>query len=147
MPQLSSLNKNLGWSLYLGLLVTPGAAYKVEVSRNVASTWHIKPNHKPKALEPAKALTEDNFQPFQMKYEFTIAGVVTAPGPGVEISPLLKEAAESQRTTIRPTEQQGDRFSSQSIPQWLVNVIGIEIVLDLAILTTIIRRTLRRWLL
>lgn len=79
-----------------------------------------------------------------MKYEVTVAGVAVAPAPRVETSPLLKELAQSQRTTIRPTEQQSEHFSSQSVPQWLVNVIGIEIVLDLAILTTIIRRTLRR---
>lgn len=82
-----------------------------------------------------------------MKYEVTVAEAAAAPVLGVETSLLPKEPAESQRTTIRPTEQQGAHFSSQPVPQWLVNVIGIEIVLDLAILTAIIRRTLRRWLL
>lgn len=40
-----------------------------------------------------------------MKYEVTVAEAAAAPVPGVETSPLPKEAAESQRTTICPTEQ------------------------------------------
>lgn len=80
-----------------------------------------------------------------MKYEVTVAGSAAALVPRVETSPLLKEPAQSQKITVCPIEQQGTGFSSQPIPKWLVNAIGIEICLDLAILTTLIRRTLRRW--
>lgn len=72
--------------------------------------------------------------------------ITAAPAPRVETFPSLEQATRLQRATIHLIEQQGDRFSSQSVPQWLVNVVGIEIVLNLVILTTLIRRTLRRWL-
>lgn len=148
MPQLSSLNRNLGWSLYLGLVLTPDAAYKLEVSRNVASTWHIELNHNPKTLEPTKALPEGNFQPLAMKYEVTGAGATTALAPRVKASPLPKEPAQSQRkTAMRPTRQQGEHGSSQPVPQWLLNLVSLEIGLNLAALTTLIRRTLKRQLL
>ena len=121
ISHLSRLNKNLGWSLYLALLITPAAAHKVEAS---------------------------SFQPFQTKYELTVVGATTALASGVETSSPLKELAQSQRrTTIRLTEQQGEHGSRQPVPQWIFNVIGIEIGLDIAILTTLIRRTLKRQLL
>lgn len=117
---MSSLNKNLVWSLYLALLVTPTAAHKVEAS---------------------------SFQPFQTKYEATVAGATTALASGVETSSPPQELAQSQRTTIRLTEQQGEHDSRQPVPQWIVNVVGLEIGLDLAILVTLVQRTLKRWLL
>lgn len=118
---LSSPNKNLGWSLYLALLITPAAAHKVE------------------AL---------SFQPFYTKYEITVAGATTALASGVETSSPPKELAQAQRrTTIRSTEQQGEHESRQPVPQWILNVISLEIGLDIAILTTLIRRTLKRQLL
>lgn len=80
-----------------------------------------------------------------MKYEVTVAGAAVAPVLRVETSSLPKKLAQSQRTIICPTEQQSDRFASQSVSQWLVNTIGIEIVLNLLIVTTLIQRTLRRW--
>jgi len=79
-----------------------------------------------------------------MKYGVRVAGAAAAPAPRVETSPPSNEPTELQRATLRLTGQEGDRFLSQPIPQWLVNAIGIEIVLNLVILTTLIRRTLRR---
>lgn len=47
MPQLLSLNKTLGWTLFLALLVSPTAAHNVEESEDVPGTWHIEPIHNP----------------------------------------------------------------------------------------------------
>ncbi|KYC34840.1 hypothetical protein WA1_49865 [Scytonema hofmannii PCC 7110] len=55
MPHLSSINKTVSCTLFLALFVTPAAAHNIQVSGNVAGTWHIEPNHSPKALEPARA--------------------------------------------------------------------------------------------
>ncbi|MBF2050737.1 MAG: hypothetical protein IGS54_25810 [Elainella sp. C42_A2020_010] len=47
--------------LTIFLLVFPANAHKTEVSGNVAGTWHIEPNHSPKAGEPTQvwvALTQ-----------------------------------------------------------------------------------------
>jgi hypothetical protein len=40
--------------LFLGLLITPALAHNVEVSGDVAATFHLEPNHNPKAGEPAQ---------------------------------------------------------------------------------------------
>jgi hypothetical protein len=42
---------------YLGLYLfsTPVAAHKVEIAGDVAGTWHVEPNHNPKAGESARA--------------------------------------------------------------------------------------------
>lgn len=121
MPQLSSLKKNLGWTLFLALLVSPTAAHKVE------------------AL---------SFEMFQAKHELTVAGATTALASGVETFSLPEELAKSQRrTTISSIEQQSEHGSSQPVPQWLLNLISLEIGLNLAALTTLIRRTLKRQLL
>lgn len=43
------------------LLIFPANAHKTEISGNVAGTWHVEPNHNPKAGEPAQvwvALTQ-----------------------------------------------------------------------------------------
>lgn len=112
MPQLSSLNKTLNWTLFLALLVSPTAAHNVE-----ASSFHL----------------------FETKYEVTGAGGTTALAPKVEISLLLKEPAQLQRkTAIGLTKQQGERGSSQPVPQWLLNLVSLEIGLNLAVLTTLI---------
>lgn len=59
------LSRRLGWLVCLGLFATPVLAHKVEVSGDVAGTWHIEPNHNPKAGEPAQvwvALTRQGGQ-------------------------------------------------------------------------------------
>lgn len=80
-----------------------------------------------------------------MKYELRVAGSAAAPAPRVETSPPPNEPTQLHRATLCLTGQEGDHFSSQPIPRWLVNAIGIEIVLNLVILTTLIRGTLSRW--
>ncbi|HEY9816612.1 MAG TPA: hypothetical protein V6D20_12560 [Candidatus Obscuribacterales bacterium] len=50
----------LGW-LVMVLLALPAQAHKTEVSGDVAGTWHLEPNHSPKAGEVARvwvALTQ-----------------------------------------------------------------------------------------
>ncbi len=50
----------LTWLLVLGL-AWPAPAHKIERSGNVAGTWHLEPNHSPRAGEPARvwvALTQ-----------------------------------------------------------------------------------------
>lgn len=119
MPQLSSLNKTLGWTLFLALLVSPTATYKVEAS---------------------------SFELYEKKYEVTLAGATTVLAPRVEIfSPSKKPAQLRRKTTIHTTEQQGEYGSRQPVPQWILNVIGLEIGINLAILTTLIRRSLKHW--
>ncbi len=54
MYHLASTTKSLGWFLFLGLLISPALAHNVEVSGDVAATFHLEPNHNPKAGEPAQ---------------------------------------------------------------------------------------------
>lgn len=54
MSRLTNTSRNLGWLLFLGLVVTPALAHNVEVSGDVAATFHLEPNHNPKAGEPAQ---------------------------------------------------------------------------------------------
>lgn len=53
LPHLGT-NKTLGWLLLTTLLATPALAHKVEVSRDVAATFHLKPDHNAKAGEPVQ---------------------------------------------------------------------------------------------
>ena len=66
MFRLSNKSKNLGWLVFLGLLLEaaiPSApqlnpisvlAHQVEVSGDVAATFHLEPNHNPRAGQPAR---------------------------------------------------------------------------------------------
>ncbi len=65
MPDRLSLSRTFGWLVCLGLLAAPAFAHKIEVSGDVAGTWHVEPNHNPKAGEPARvwvALTRQGGQ-------------------------------------------------------------------------------------
>lgn len=65
MLHLSSTSKNFGWFLLLGLLITPVLAHNVKVSKDVAATFHLEPNHSPQAGETAQvwfALTRQGGQ-------------------------------------------------------------------------------------
>lgn len=62
-PQSTSLMAV--WLLLSSLAVLPAQAHKTEVSGDVAGTWHLEPNHSPKAGEPARvwvALTQQGGQ-------------------------------------------------------------------------------------
>ena len=66
MFPLSNKSKSLGLLVFLGLLVETGIfpipplnstsvlAHEVEVSGDVAATFHLEPNHNPRAGETAK---------------------------------------------------------------------------------------------
>lgn len=65
MPNRLSLTRSVGWLVCLGLLAAPAFAHKIEISGDVAGTWHVEPNHNPKAGEPARvwvALTRQGGQ-------------------------------------------------------------------------------------
>ena len=47
--------KNLGLLLLSTLIAAPVAAHTVKVSGDVAATFHIEPNHNPKAGQPSQA--------------------------------------------------------------------------------------------
>ena len=58
-PSRCSLWKTLAWQpllslLVLGLGVSSAISHEVEVAGDVAGTWHIEPNHNPKAGVPAR---------------------------------------------------------------------------------------------
>jgi hypothetical protein len=55
MLYLSTINKTLSYTLLFALFVTPATAHNIQVSGDVAGTWHIEPYHTPKAGEYAKA--------------------------------------------------------------------------------------------
>ena len=55
MLYLSTINKTLSYTLFFALFVTPATAHNIQVSGDVAGTWHIEPYHTPKAGEYAKA--------------------------------------------------------------------------------------------
>jgi hypothetical protein len=46
---------SVSWLMFLCLFSTSVAAHKVEISGDVAGTWHVEPNHNPKAGEAARA--------------------------------------------------------------------------------------------
>lgn len=41
-------------AVFLSLLVTPVLAHNIKLSGDVAGTWHVEPNHSPKAGETAR---------------------------------------------------------------------------------------------
>ena len=45
------IRKNLTWGLFLAALAVPTLAHNVEISNDVAATFHIEPNHNPRAEE------------------------------------------------------------------------------------------------
>lgn len=47
--------KNFGWLLLATLIATPVTAHTVEVGGDVAATFHITPNHNPKAGQSSQA--------------------------------------------------------------------------------------------
>ena len=50
-----SPRRNLGLILLSALIAAPAIAHEVEVSGNVAATFHLEPNHSPKAGQPSQA--------------------------------------------------------------------------------------------
>ncbi|MBW4508780.1 MAG: hypothetical protein KME64_20035 [Scytonematopsis contorta HA4267-MV1] len=46
---------SVSWLMFLCLFSTSVSAHKVEISGDVAGTWHVEPNHNPKAGETSRA--------------------------------------------------------------------------------------------
>lgn len=56
MPRrLSRIVSGLGGWMVLGLLVAPGLAHTTRTAGDVAATFHLEPNHNPRAGQPARA--------------------------------------------------------------------------------------------
>jgi hypothetical protein len=51
---VDKLSKILFQTTVLLLVVSPAIAHNVEVAGDVAGTWHVEPDHNPRAGEPAK---------------------------------------------------------------------------------------------
>ncbi|MBW4459037.1 MAG: hypothetical protein KME47_02170 [Nodosilinea sp. WJT8-NPBG4] len=87
-------------SLLAGLLigslaVLPAQAHKTAVSGDVAGTWHLEPNHSPKAGEPARvwvALTQQGGQVISLEQcDCTLAVYATnQPGAAPVVQPTLQ---------------------------------------------------------
>jgi hypothetical protein len=61
--------KNLGWLFFWALIAVPVAAHTVDISGDVAATFHITPNHNPKAGKSTQAwfsLTRKGGQPIPL---------------------------------------------------------------------------------
>ncbi len=55
LPRPSPNKTLVGWLLFItALLATPVTAHNLDVSRDVAATFHLEPNHNPKAGETAQ---------------------------------------------------------------------------------------------
>ncbi|MGJ5628004.1 MULTISPECIES: hypothetical protein [Nostoc] len=54
MSHQSKINISLMGAVFLSLLVTPVLAHNIKLSGDVAGTWHVEPNHSPKAGETAR---------------------------------------------------------------------------------------------
>lgn len=92
MSHLSSTTKSLGWLLFLGLLVDPALSHNIEVSGDVAATFHLEPNHNPQAGEPAQtwfALTRQGGQIIPLEQCNCKLAVYSEPR-SQEASPLLE---------------------------------------------------------
>lgn len=88
--------------------------------------------------------TQDNFQPFQLKYDVVVAPGTNAPVSNAETSPLLRKPTESRKTTVSKTEEQDDRSSSQSDAQWSIAAIALSTILGFGILGIVLRQTTKR---
>ena len=203
-----NLDRTLDWTLFLSLLVSPAVAHNVEISKDVAGTWHVEPNHTPKAGETARAWvaltrkggqilpleqascqmaaysqprkkgdvpvlqpavkaisiekyrgipgadivfpqtglyqlelsctpkTQGDFQPFQMKYDVTVATGAAAPTPKTESS--------AQKTPVSTTEQERKNQSNRKAQEWSILAIAVPVVIGLAILTILVRSIMKQ---
>ncbi|MBW4581027.1 MAG: hypothetical protein KME42_15785 [Tildeniella nuda ZEHNDER 1965/U140] len=55
MVCVREFRRAIGWLIFPVLLATPVLAHTVKVSGDVAATFHIEPNHNPKAGVPSQA--------------------------------------------------------------------------------------------
>jgi hypothetical protein len=104
-PSLSLMS-----ALVLGCLaILPAQAHKTEVSGDVAGTWHLEPNHSPKAGEPARvwvALTQQGGQVIPLEQcDCALAVYVTnQPGAAPVMQPTLQAISPEQFQNIPGAE-------------------------------------------
>lgn len=101
-----SPGKNLGLILLSALIAAPVAAHTVEVSGDVAATFHIKPNHNPKAGQPSQAwfaLTRRGGQLIplsQCDCQLAVYSKPHAQNAQAIVRPLLKPISDQQYQNI-----------------------------------------------
>lgn len=101
-----SPRKNLGIILLSALIAAPVVAHEVEVSGDVAATFHIEPGHNPKAGQPSQAwfaLTRKGGQLIPISQCNCHLAVYPEPhkeGSSPLISPALKAVSADQYQNI-----------------------------------------------
>ena len=101
-----SPKKNLGIILLSVLISVPVVAHEVEVSGDVAATFHIEPHHNPKAGQPSQAwfaLTRQGGQLIPLSQCNCHLAVYPEPhkeGSSPLISPPLKAVSAAQHQNI-----------------------------------------------
>lgn len=101
-------------SLIAGLLIgcltmLPAQAHKTEISGDVAGTWHLEPNHSPKAGEPARvwvALTQQGGQVISLEQcDCTLAVYATnQPDAAPVVQPTLQAMSPERFQNIPGAE-------------------------------------------
>jgi hypothetical protein len=103
---------SLSWLLLLNLLISisPAVAHEVEVAGDVAATFHLEPDHNPKAGEPAQvwfALTRKGGKIIplaQCNCQLAVYPQPHAEGPKPLLEPVLKATTAEQYQGIPGTE-------------------------------------------
>lgn len=96
MPNLIKFQSIATSALVASLLLLPAIAHEVEVVGDVAGTWHIEPNHNPKAGTPARtwiALTRRGGAVLpldQAKCQLAVYSKPRKPGTSPILRPTLK---------------------------------------------------------
>lgn len=91
------------------LVALPAQAHKTEVSGDVAGTWHLEPNHSPKAGEPARvwvALTQQGGQVIPLEQCDCTLAVYAAHQAGAEpvMQPTLQAMSPERFQNIPGAE-------------------------------------------
>lgn len=81
--------------------------------------------------------TQGDFQPFQMKYDVTVATGAAAPTPKIETS--------ARKTPVSATEQERTNQSDRKAQEkWSILAIAVPIVMGLVILAILVRSTTKQ---
>jgi hypothetical protein len=104
------LNKILSGILFLSFSAQPAIAHEVKVSGNVAATFHLEPDHNPKAGQPSQvwfALTQKGGKIIpleQCNCKLTVRSEPHIEGSEPLLEPLLKAISAEQYQGIPGTE-------------------------------------------
>jgi hypothetical protein len=106
----NQLTPSLGGLLFLTLLISPAVAHEVEVAGDVAATFHLEPDHNPKAGEPAQvwfALTRKGGKVIplaQCNCQLAVYSQPHVEGSKPLLKPVLKATTAEQHRGIPGTE-------------------------------------------